>query len=70
MIPYIYVSGAIAYAIFLAIYFMKDKDTSKTDVASWKIFFLACLIWPIAIPVSYYGKRKKSGGDFSSEIFE
>ena len=64
-----YISGTIAYAIFLAINFIKDKDTPKTDVNSWKILLLACLIWPIAIPISYYEIRKKKVEKISAMKF-
>jgi Na+/proline symporter len=48
----VYFSGAaLLFSIYMTA-FLRDKATSKGDIASWIVIAIATLLWPITLPIS------------------
>ncbi len=48
----LYLSGAVAYCIFLIYKMFSDRECSKTEEISWIVITIASLFWVIVIPIS------------------
>ena len=47
-----YLSGVVAYCVFLLFAMFSDRECSKTDPTSWMVIAIASLLWVIFIPIS------------------
>ncbi len=56
----LYLSGAVAYCIFLIYKMFSDQECSKTEVISWIVITIASLFWVIVIPISIIEIQSKT----------
>lgn len=47
-----YLSGAGIYGIFLLLAKFSDRESSKTDPASWLVLAIASVLWIVVLPIS------------------
>lgn len=48
----VYILGLFASGGLWLFSFLRDKETPKTDVASWVLLCFASICWPIAVPLA------------------
>ena len=56
----LYLSGTIAYGLFLLLSKFNDRKCSKTDPISWLVIAIASSFWIIVIPISLLEIKSKS----------
>ena len=49
----VYILGMITSGGCWLLFFLRDEETPKTDVASWVVLIVASIFWPISVPLSY-----------------
>lgn len=59
MIIGLYMFGALASSGIWLSAFLKDKNTPKTDTASWMVIAIATIIWPISVPLAIRERSSK-----------
>jgi len=47
-----YLSGTVAYCLFLLLAKFSDRECSKTDPISWLVIAIASSFWIVVIPIS------------------
>ena len=55
-----YLSGTVAYGLFLLLCKFSDRECSKTDLVSWLVIAIASTFWIVVIPISLLEVRSKS----------
>lgn len=55
----VYIAGTILTAGILLNTFLKDKTTSKTEIASWVTLAIATILWPVTLPTVIRKKLQK-----------
>ncbi|MEM7773259.1 MAG: hypothetical protein AAGA75_22935 [Cyanobacteria bacterium P01_E01_bin.6] len=48
----VYILGTVATGALWLVSFLSDEGTPKTDVVSWLVIGAACILWPLAVPLS------------------
>ncbi len=47
-----YLSGTIIFFCYWLVFFLKDKTTSNSHLASWVVLIIAAAIWPLSAPLA------------------
>ena len=63
----LYLSGTVAYGIFLLLNKFSDRECSKTDPISWLVIAIASTFWIIVVPISLLEIRNKSKAKSNSD---
>ena len=48
----LYLSGTLAYGLFLLFSKFSDRECSKTDPVSWLVIAIASSFWIVVLPIS------------------
>ncbi|WP_319420678.1 hypothetical protein [Pleurocapsa sp. FMAR1] len=64
----LYLSGAVAYCIFLIYKMFSERECSKTEGISWIVITIASLLWVIVIPISIIEIQSKTKVKAQSSI--
>ena len=55
-----YLSGTVAYGLFLLANKFRDRECSKTDPISWLVIAIASTFWVVVLPISLLEIKSKS----------
>ena len=56
----LYLSGTVAYGLFLLVNKFRDRECSKTDPVSWLVIAIASTLWVVVLPISLLEIKSKS----------
>ena len=56
----LYLSGTVAYGLFLLVNKFRDRECSKTDPISWLVIAIASTLWVVVLPISLIELKGKS----------
>ena len=65
-----YFIGATGYLGFLIVNLLRDSTTANSDFTSWQVIAIACLLWPIVLPISYWELQTKAKIEAEAEVFQ
>ena len=68
-----YFSGTVIFFCYWLIFFLKDKTTPNSHLASWGILIIAAAIWPLSAPlaiIELINKIKHKQDKLESDIIE
>ena len=63
----LYLSGTVAYCLFLLTSKFSDKECSKTDPISWLVIAIASSFWIVVLPISLIELINKSKAKLKSK---
>ncbi len=64
----LYLSGAVAYCIFIIYKMFSERECSKIEGISWIVITIAFLFWVIVIPISIIEIQSKTKVKAQSNI--